>query len=174
MPIESTIVVKNFWKIATKIQLDFLVVYCDKGRDIDTPLQSTQPTRSKNSGEKTPTRPLVTLSAGKIIMTISSVIVKVFFSSIFYHVVLQSMIHMTHHSFIGYVLLLGRNVAGERTCCVPLLHDNAPVHKSNVAQALPNRIILHILQILHPAIIIRCPIRRVFFVGGILISMLKR
>ena len=73
----------------------------------------------KKPGEKIPTKSRDTRSAGKIIMTISSVIVKVFFSSIFCHVVLQSIVHMMHHSFIGYFLLFGRNVVrnSDMVCC---------------------------------------------------------
>ena len=41
----------------------------------------------------------------------SSEIVKMFFSSMFYHLLLQSMVHITHHPFTGYVFLVGRNVA---------------------------------------------------------------
>ena len=45
----------------------------------------------------------------------SSVIIKMFFSSIFYCVLLQSMVPMTHHFFTGHVLLFGRNL--DVVCC---------------------------------------------------------
>ena len=49
----------------------------------------------------------------------SSEIVKVFFSSIFYHMVLHSMVYNTHLRFADYVLLFGRNVARNLgvVCC---------------------------------------------------------
>ena len=45
------------------------------------------------------------------------------------------MIHVKHHFVTCYVLLFGRNVARKLKRDVLLLHDNSPVHKSNVIQA---------------------------------------
>ena len=65
---------------------------------------------------------------------VTSGIVKMFFSSIFYHVVLQSIVHMEHGSFTGSVLLFGRSVARKHRRGVLFLPDNTPVHKSNITQ----------------------------------------
>ena len=112
-------------------------LYCDGRWDTDTPRRSTQPTRSKDlkkPSEKIPTWPRVTRSAGKIIMIIFWGLWRCSSRSIFYHMVLQSMVHITHHSFIGYVLLFRRNITEKLRRGVVLLHDNAPVHKSNITQ----------------------------------------
>ena len=65
------------------------------------PLSQQEAKTWKKPSEKTPTRPRVTRSAGEIIKKPSSGIVKVFFSSIFYYVVLQSMVRITHQFFTG-------------------------------------------------------------------------
>ena len=65
----------------------------------------------KKPGEKTSTQPRqVTRSTAKIIITIFSDFGKVLFLSIFYHVLLQSMVHIKHHSCTGCVLLFERNL----------------------------------------------------------------
>ena len=70
----------------------------------------------KKSGEKTPTR---LHESHDPLTRSSSEIVKVFFSSVFSHIGLQSIVHITHHSFTGYVFLFGTNVAGNLgvVCC---------------------------------------------------------
>ena len=104
---------------------------------MDTPLRFAQPTRSKELKESRRKDTNVTMSH-----TINWQnhhddllgIIKVFFSSIFYHMVLKSMVHTTRCSFTGYPLLFRRNVAGKLRRDVLLLHDNVPVHKSNIIQ----------------------------------------
>ena len=104
----------------------------------------------------------------------SSGIVEVFFSSIFYHMVLQWMVHMKHHSFTGYIFLFRRNVAEDLgvTCCfftTMHLFTNPTLYRLLFSTLTsPNWIIVHILQMLHPAIIICSQIWRIFFVAGIL------
>ena len=90
----------------------------------------------------------------------SSRIVKVFFSSTFYHVVLQLIVHITHHSFTGYVLLFGRKVM--RNLCVVCcflttthLSTSPTSHRLLFStQVSPNFTLKHILQILNPTITI--------------------
>ena len=126
---------------------------------MNTPLRSTQPTRSKELEEtrRKDTDPTTNHTIG---WELQHGIVKVFFSSIFYRMVLQSMLHITHHSFIGYILLFWRNVAGNLgvVCC---FFTSTHLFTSSISrrlifstQASPNWIILHILQVLHTAIII--------------------
>ena len=77
------------------------------------PLSQQEAKTWKKEGEKTPSRSRrVTRSTGKIIITIFSDCEKVLFLSIFYHVLLQSMVHITYHSSTYYTLLF------ERSLCV--------------------------------------------------------
>ena len=106
------------WKTSGKLQPRSNRIfwwYCHGGRDIDTPLRCTQPTRNNDVEEikRKDTNP-----------TTSHMINWQFFSSIFYHVVLQSMVHLTHYSFIGCVLLFERNVARNLSvmCCFTTIH----------------------------------------------------
>ena len=132
MPIESTFV-KRFWKIATKIQSDFLVVLCRETRHgYTTTIHSAN--KKQRAGRNQGKRHQLDNESHKRLARSSrpsSDIVKVFFSSVFYHVVLPPTAHTTHHSFINYVLLFRRNVA-ENWCDMLLLQDKAPVHKSNI------------------------------------------
>ena len=102
---------------------------------MDISLRSTHPTRSKDLEEtrRKDINPITNHSTGcrdhhdHLLR-----IMQVFFSSIFYHVVLQSMVYIGHHSFIGYLLPFGRYVTGKLKRGVLLLHNNAPVDRANI------------------------------------------
>ena len=100
---------------------------CDKERDTDTPLPSTQPTRSKKPDEKTPTRPRVTQSTGKIVMNI--------FWDCKDVLLVDFLLHGITINGSYYASLLHRlrsSIREKLMRDVLLLHDKAPVHKSNV------------------------------------------
>ena len=148
---------KNFWKIVTKIQLDFLS-YRHERRDMDTALRSDPSSQQeakiwKKSSEKTPTRPQLTRSVAKIIMTIfwdrEGVLLVDFLPC-------GSTINDPYYASLYHRLRFStrEKCRGRLRYGVLLLDDNAPFHQSNITQASPKRIILHILQTLHPIIII--------------------
>ena len=114
------------------------------------PLSQQEAKTWKKPSERTPTRPRrITRSAARSSWP-SSEIAKVFFWSIFYHVVLQSTIHITHNFFADYVLLFGRNL-GVVCCFFTTTHvSTCPTSHRLLfsSQTSQNRTILHILQVL--------------------------
>ena len=111
--------------------------YCDRGRDMDTSLQFTQPTRSKvleKLGEKTPIRPRVTRSDGKIRMSIFWDSESVFLVD-FCHMVLQAMVHNYASLFHRLRFSIREKHHGQLRRSVLLLQDNAPIHKFHITQA---------------------------------------
>ena len=125
---------KNFWKIATKIQLNFfdrIVTANETSIYHYDPLSQQEAKTWKKPSEKTPTQPPVTRSADKIII------------NIFWHcqgvLLVNFLPHSTTINSSYYASLLHRL----RSCIqkklrrgVLLPHDKAPVHKSNITQAV--------------------------------------
>ena len=175
VPIEST-VVKNFWKIAIRIQLESLTVLWRGTRHgytttIYSVNKKQRPGRNQVKRHQPDHESHDWLPRS---LWPSSGIIKVFFSSIFYFVALQLMLHMMHHSFTGYVLLFGRNVVGYLgvVCCFLTtrhLFTSPTSHRLLFStQISPNWTILHILQISYLASIICSQVWRIFFMTGIL------
>ena len=106
-------------------------------RDMDTPLRSTQPARTKDLEEtrRKDTNPTTShMIAGQDHNGHLPGIVKVFFSSIFYHVVLE--VSGSHYTSLLYQL---RSSIREKrrdkfTRGVLVLHHNAPLHKFSITQ----------------------------------------
>ena len=100
VPIESA-VVKNFWKIAIKIQMDFLVVLWRGTRHgYTTTIHSTSKKQRLGRNQAKRHQPDHE-SHDRLARSSwpSPDSVKVLFLSIFYHFALQSIVHITHYSF---------------------------------------------------------------------------